>query len=312
MITNLGRYEITGELGRGAMGVVYKAKDPLIDRDVAIKTIDLQNLDPEERKDYEARFYQEARAAGRLNHPNIVTIYDLGENNGIAYIAMEILEGNELHQLLSNGQPLSTEQVLDIAIQVAEGLAYAHEHGIVHRDVKPSNIMLLKNGQVKIADFGIARMESSLLKTRVGVVMGSPLYMSPEQVKNSGIDARSDIFSLGIMLYKMLTGQLPFTGDSANTVMYQIAHETPRSPGSLNPQIPATLQSIVAKCLEKRPEDRYQDALALSLELRECRDTLRGKITDNSLGKGRVMKLAVIALILFLLFEMIEKIFFPN
>ena len=313
MITNLGRYEIVGELGRGAMGVVYKAKDPLIDRMVAIKTINLHELNEDERKEYEARFYQEARAAGRLAHPNIVTIHDLGENNGTAYIAMEMLEGSELRHLLKDdAQPLPLEQALDIAIQVADGLAYAHEHGIVHRDIKPSNIMVLKGGQVKIADFGIARMDSSLLQTRVGVVMGSPLYMSPEQVRNLDIDQRSDIFSVGIMLYQMMTGRLPFSGDNTNSVMYQIVNEQPPAPRSLNPEIPASLEAIIYRCLEKKADGRYPDAHALGGELRACRDELRGNTADSSLGKGRVVKLAVIALILFLLFEMIEKIFFPN
>jgi serine/threonine protein kinase len=316
MTTNLGRYEIASELGRGAMGVVYKAKDPLIDRMVAIKTINLQNLPTDKKKEYEARFYQEAKAAGRLSHPNIITIYDLGENDGIAYIAMELLEGNELQHLLDGGKHLSVDEALNIAIQVASGLAYAHEHGIVHRDIKPSNIMVLQGKRAKIADFGIARMESSLLNTQTGTVIGSPLYMSPEQILNKRIDLRSDIFSLGILLYQMLTGQLPFNGDNAHAVMFQIVQEEPPKPSSLNPDVPGTLDAIVAKCLAKQPQDRYQDANELGKALLFCHKAthtgmyLHNLLTGASHSKMNKWKILGIAILLFILFEIIELIFF--
>ncbi len=316
MINNLGRYEIVSELGRGAMGVVYKAKDPLIDRMVAIKTINLQSLPPDKKKEYEARFYQEAKAAGRLSHPNIITIYDLGENDGIAYIAMELLEGKELQHLLDDGKRLSVEDAVNIAVQVASGLAYAHEHGIVHRDIKPSNIMVLQGKRIKIADFGIARMESSLLSTKTGLLMGSPLYMSPEQIKNERVDLRSDIFSLGILLYQMVTGKLPFRGDNAHTVMFQIVQEEPPRPSSVNPDVPQVLDLIIAKCLAKRPEDRYQDAnelgraLLFSARASQTGMYLHNLIAGASRNKMTKWKILGIAVLLFILFELIETFFF--
>jgi serine/threonine protein kinase len=273
MISQLGRYEVLGELGQGAMGVVYKAKDPLIDRVVAIKTINL-GLAMDEKEEYEGRFYQEAKAAGRLNHPNIVTIYDVGKSGNVAYIAMEFLEGRELRDIMNDRGVLPVDQVLDVVAQVALGLAYAHEHGIVHRDVKPSNIMLVRDGHVKITDFGIARMASSAVRTQTGMVLGSPKYMSPEQVMGKEIDQRSDIFSLGVMLYEMLTGQAPFDGENVNAIMYQTLNVVPVPPNSLNPAVPEMVNFIVAKALTKGAEDRYQNAKDLAVDLRTCRDTL--------------------------------------
>lgn len=231
MISHLGRYEIIGEIGQGAMGVVYKATDPLIDRIVAIKTITL-SLALDEREEYEARFYQEAKAAGRLSHPNIVTIYDVGRSGDVAYIAMEFLQGRELRDILNDKQLLPVDQVIDIVTQVAMGLDYAHEHGIVHRDIKPSNIMVSRDAHVKITDFGIARMASAGVRTQTGMVLGSPKYMSPEQVMGKQTDQRSDIFSLGVMLYEMLTGQPPFMGENVNAIMYQTLNAIPQQPSS--------------------------------------------------------------------------------
>ncbi len=318
MIKHLGRYEIVGEIARGAMGIIYKAKDPLIDRMVAIKTINLRELDQEQKAEYEARFYLEAQAAGKLSHPNIVTVYDLGEKNDIVYIAMELLEGNELQNLLKDGKPLPISETLDIMSQVAAGLAYAHEHGIVHRDVKPSNIMVLKSGRVKIADFGIARMESSMLHTQTGIVMGSPLYMSPEQILARGIDRRSDIFAAGILLFKMLTGQMPFTGDNPNSVMYQIVHEAPPKPSALNSEIPEALDDIVAKCLAKNPEERYQDANQLAQALLACGGgphsltvaRLSSALAEHTSSKIQVIKLLALAILLLLLFQLLEHFLF--
>lgn len=273
MITHLGRYEIIGELGKGAMGVVYKAKDPIIDRILAIKTISL-NLAADEKDEYEARFYQEAKAAGRLSHPNIVTVYDVGKSGDVAYIAMEFLQGRELHDILNEGKRLPISQVLDIVRQVAQGLAYAHEHGIVHRDVKPSNIMVIRDGHVKITDFGIARMASSTVQTQAGVVLGSPKYMSPEQVLGKSIDQRTDIFSLGVMLYEMLSGRPPFVGDTINAVMYHTVNATPAPPSTLNHEVPAMLDFIVAKALAKEVGNRYQNAREFADDLRACRDAL--------------------------------------
>jgi serine/threonine-protein kinase len=219
MLTSLGRYKIISEIGQGAMGVVYKAVDPIIDRTVAIKTINL-NLSRQELEEYEARFQQEIKAAARLNHPNIVTIYDVGKTESVAYMAMEFLEGKELKDMIAEGTLPSADQVVDIISQVADGLSFAHGQDIVHRDVKPSNIMVMRGGIAKITDFGIARLPNSAVKTMTGLILGSPRYMSPEQVIGKTIDARSDIFSLGVVLYEALTGMAPFDGDNVNAIMY--------------------------------------------------------------------------------------------
>ncbi|MDD2916170.1 MAG: serine/threonine-protein kinase [Gallionella sp.] len=297
MISQLGRYEVLGELGQGAMGIVYKAKDPLIDRVVAIKTINL-GLAMEEKEEYEGRFYQEAKAAGRLNHPNIVTIYDVGKSGEVAYIAMEFLQGRELRDIMNDGQLLPVEQVLDIVAQVAQGLAYAHEHDIVHRDVKPSNIMVIRDGHAKITDFGIARMASSAVRTQTGMVLGSPKYMSPEQVMGKAIDQRSDIFSLGVMLYEMLTGQSPFNGENVNAIMYQTLNAVPVPPSTLNPSVPEMVNFIVAKALAKKLEDRYHNAKDLALDLRACRDTLprSGQQINVTPAAGEKKRIEVISM----------------
>lgn len=272
-ISQLGRYKILSELGHGAMGVVYKASDPLIDRTVAIKTINL-GLALDEKEEYEARFYQEAKAAGRLSHPNIVTIYDVGKSGDVAYIAMEFLQGREIRDILDDGEVLPVAQVLDVVSQVALGLAYAHEHGIVHRDVKPSNVMMIRDGHVKITDFGIARMESSAVRTQTGMVLGSPKYMSPEQVMGKLIDHRSDVFSLGVMLYEMLTGKAPFLGENVNAIMYQTLNVIPPPPSVANAAVPDMLNFIVAKALAKSLDDRYQSARDMANDLRACREAL--------------------------------------
>jgi serine/threonine-protein kinase len=265
-IEKLGRYEITAELGQGAMGVVYQAADPLLDRTVAIKTINL-DLSRDELEDFERRFYREAKSAGRLNHPNIVTIYDVGKADNVAYMAMEFLQGEELRDVLDASGPLPIDKIADIATQVAEGLAFAHEHGVVHRDIKPTNIMILRNGLAKITDFGIALMPSAS-RTMVGMVLGSPKYMSPEQVVGQEVDGRSDIFSLGVVLYEMLAGVPPFTGENISAIMYRILNEMPLAPKTINPDIPEAFNYIVAKALAKHPGDRYQTAREMAHDLR--------------------------------------------
>lgn len=292
MSSQLGRYEILGELGHGAMGIVYKAKDPLIDRIVAIKTINL-GLALDEKDEYEERFYQEAKAAGRLNHPNIVTIYDVGKSGDVAYIAMELLQGRELRDIMNDVGMMPVDQVLDIAAQVALGLSYAHEHDIVHRDIKPSNIMVVRDGHAKITDFGIARMASSAVRTQTGMVLGSPKYMSPEQVMGKAIDQRSDIFSLGVMLYEMLTGQPPFVGENVNAIMYQTLNAVQAAPSTINPNVPEMANFIVAKALAKKLEDRYQNAKDFAVDLRACRDTLlrfgqKSGTLKHSADKGKL------------------------
>jgi len=267
----LGRYEIVAELGKGAMGVVYRANDPMLNRMVAIKTINTEEAGHEGMAEYEARFYTEAKAAGGLNHPNIIIIYDIGKSGHLVYMAMEYIEGRELRELLAEGQPLPAVQAVDIAAQVGEGLAYAHQHQVVHRDIKPANIMITPDGRAKIADFGIARMRSSETRTQTGVILGSPKYISPEQVVGKRADHRSDIFSLGIILYECLTGATPFNGEGLSALMYQITNHDPAPPSSANPQVPVMLDYIIAKVLAKAPEARYQSAADFANDLRECR-----------------------------------------
>ncbi|MGH8442021.1 MAG: protein kinase domain-containing protein [Nevskiaceae bacterium] len=264
-LKRLARFEILGELGRGAMGVVYKATDPALDRTVAIKTI-LLPLDAAERAAYEARFLQEARAAGKLGHPAIITIYDVGREGDLAYIAMEMLHGTDLRQRMSQGR-LSPHESGTIAMQIADGLAFAHEHGVVHRDIKPANIMLLRGDRVKIMDFGIARMQTSDIKTQTGVLLGTPKYMSPEQVAGRPLDERSDIFSLGCVLYEMWTGRPAFSGTDVSQLMHNIAQATPVAPGRLA-ALPPIADLIITRALAKDPNARYQKAADLASDLR--------------------------------------------
>jgi serine/threonine protein kinase len=277
----LGRFEVLAEIGRGAMGIVYQAKDPMLERTVAIKTINM-TMDRDGAEMYEKRFYQEARAAGGLNHPNIVTVYDIGKTETECYMAMEYIEGAELRSLLLPGKPLPIARCLSIAAQVAEGLAYAHERGVVHRDIKPANIMVPESGAVKITDFGIARMRTSAVQTQTGMMMGSPKYMSPEQVIGKRADHRADIFSLGVILYEMLTGAAPFTGESVNAVMYQIVNFVPPAPSAINPATPALLDAIVARMLAKSLDERFQSAAEIARGLRECELRSQGVLSTTS------------------------------
>jgi predicted Ser/Thr protein kinase len=276
-IQTVGRYEITGELGRGAMGVVYKAMDPTIGRTVALKTmrLDVHGLDAQEMV---RRFQNEARAAGVLNHPNIVTIYDAGEHEGIFYIAMEFIEGTTLHELLAEKRVLPTEEVVGLARQICRGLDYAHSNGIVHRDVKPANIMITANGTVKIMDFGIAKSGGQV--TNTGQVLGTPNYMSPEQVKGRQLDGRSDLFSLGVILYEMLTGEKPFVGQNVTTIIYKIVNETPITPRDLDVTVHPGLSAIVTKALAKAPDDRYQTGADLVRDLEHYK--LAGAVRSGS------------------------------
>jgi len=267
-LTQLGRYRILAELGHGAMGTVYKAADPLLERTVAVKTIILAT-DAAERAEYEARFFVEAKAAGGLNHPNLITIHDIGREGEVLYMAMELLEGVELRELLKRG-PVPLARALDIAAQAADGLACAHERGVIHRDIKPGNIMIVRGRHVKIMDFGIARMRVSEVKTQTGAILGSPKYMSPEQVAGRRADPRSDIFSLGVVLYEMATGAPPFAAPNMAQLMQQVASAAHRPPSAVNPSVPAMLDLIVAKALEKEPDARYQNAAELAADLRAC------------------------------------------
>jgi serine/threonine-protein kinase len=271
-MTQLGRYKILDELGRGAMGVVYRAEDPALDRQLAIKTVFVP-VDDADRKEYEARFTQEARAAGKLSHPGIVTIYDVGREGGMVYMAMELLEGVDLGAQAAS-RKFSVSEAVGIAERVADALAFAHDRGVVHRDIKPPNIMLVGGGRVKIMDFGIARMRSSDLKTQTGLMMGTPRYMSPEQVAGRPVDQRSDIFSLGIVLYELLTGSKLFSGNDATEIMYNVSQMRPVPPSRINRQVPSMLDLVVAKALEKDASERYQDAHQFAADLRACLNEL--------------------------------------
>jgi len=254
-----GRFRVTSELGRGAMGVVYRAEDTTLDRVVAIKTIALSGTSGEERDQNEARFLQEARAAARISHPAIITIYEMGREGDVAFIAMELLEGVDLRELIRNASLLPS-QALTIAASVAEGLACAHREGIVHRDVKPGNIMVLPDGRVKIMDFGIARLHEPAVRTQTGLLLGSPQYMSPEQIVGRAFDHRADLFSLGLVLYEMLTGVKPFAGDDLSDLTFKVANLAAVPPSHLVRDLPPVLDFIVARALRKKPEERYASA----------------------------------------------------
>jgi len=270
----LGRYEISGELGRGAMGIVYKGEDPTIHRTVAIKTLRLSEFEEGELTDIKERFFREAESAGLLNHPNIVSIYDAGEEHDLAYIAMEYLHGEDLVKYTHKGKLFPLRGVLNIITQVADALDYAHKNNVVHRDIKPANIMLLKDtDKIKVTDFGIARITSSS-KTKTGVVLGTPSYMSPEQVSGKKLDGRSDIFSLGVVLFEMLTGQKPFVSEDMTSLMFQIAKEKHPSVRKINPKIPPIVEKIVDKALTKEINQRYQKASLMSEHLRKIIDRI--------------------------------------
>ena len=265
----LGRYQVEKELGKGAMGVVYQGKDPKIGRVVAIKTFAIsQEFEGEEMQEAKERFFREAETAGRLQHPNIVTIYDAGEESALCYIAMELLKGQDLVPWTKHDHLLAPKLVITIGIRVAEALAYAHRNGIVHRDIKPANIMYEPEGDVvKVADFGIARITDSS-KTKTGMVLGTPSYMSPEQLYGQKVDGRSDLFSLSVSMYLMLSGHLPFVGDSMGQLMYKIANEATPDIRSVRPNVPAPLVAIIFKGMEKDIEKRYQTGDDMAADLR--------------------------------------------
>jgi serine/threonine-protein kinase len=264
-VRQVGRYQILAKLGRGGMATVFRAHDPDIGRDVAIKFLHASLCEDEE---YRARFLREARAAGSLSHPHIVTVHDVGEIDGRPYMAMELLDGDPLADLLQGGQPLPVRDVVVMGIQLSQALDYAHQRGIVHRDIKPGNIARLHGGQtIKVMDFGIAHMAATSAgeqRTRVGDVLGTPQYMSPEQMQGGRIDGRSDLFTAGIVLYQMLTGQRPFQGDSVVTLALKISKEDPTPIEKLRPEVPPALRRVVDRCLAKAPERRHQSGAALA------------------------------------------------
>ena len=264
----LGRYKIEKVLGRGAMGTVYRAHDPKIDRFVAIKTIAIQGVSAGEEEEYRERFSREAKAAGKLSHPGVVTIHDVGEKDGgqAPYIVMEYIEGTTLDGLIDNSVPEPISATLDLMKQVAEALDYAHSQGIVHRDIKPANIIITPEGRAKITDFGIAKLAVNQL-TVPGEAIGTPSYMSPEQIAGGCVDGRSDLFSLGIILYSMLSGQKPFPGENATSVMFSITYNEPLPVSQLNPALDPQFDHVMQRALAKSPGDRYQSAREFAEDL---------------------------------------------
>ena len=264
----LGKYEIRGALGKGAMGTVFKGFDPHIERFVAIKTIRKDLVDPDVVVQYMGRFKNEARAAGRLQHPNIVGVYEYGDDETVAFIAMEYVEGTGLREHLNRRETFEFAQLVSIMRQMLDALEFAHARGVVHRDIKPSNLIVSETGQLKVADFGIARVDTSNL-TMAGMVIGTPSYMSPEQCRGLEADSRSDLFSCGVVLYELLTGEKPFKGN-LETIAYKICHEDPPPPSTLSKlTLPPAVDKLVATALAKSPDDRFQSARAFREALDE-------------------------------------------
>lgn len=291
MISEIKRYKIGKLLGQGAMADVYEAYDPRIDRQLAIKIL---REDRSVDNEYIIRFLREAKAVGNLSHPHIVTIYDVEEHHKRPYLVMELLTGTPLNRIMKSGKKFSLTDVLAIGAQLGSALDYAHRRGVVHRDIKPSNIVCSDNSaNVKITDFGIAHFEDTELtqQTRMGDVLGTPQYMSPEQVSGTKVDGRSDLFSVGVILYQLLAHERPFTGDTVTTLMYQITHTEPKSLQELDPSIPLSVRRIVEKLLQKNPKDRFQTGKELvdsiTLALREMEDT------DHKSGANRIVPIRI-------------------
>src|SRR5437763_2466577 len=286
-VTKAGRYEIVGELGRGAMGVVYKAVDPVIGRTVAVKTIRLSEEGTGlSRPELLTRFQTEARAAGLLTHPNIVVVFDAGEEDGLYYITMELVEGKSLQALLDGGHAFPLPRTLRIMDQTCSALQFAHERNVVHRDTKPANLMLTADDTVKVTDFGTAKILQFGTVQQTAHVMGTPSYMSPEQVKGRAVDGRSDIFSLGVMLYEMLTGEKPFPGQNINTTTSKIINEQTGPPRQLAPAIHPGISAVVMRALEKEPEQRYQNCREMLEDLRKYRTLAPGGNSQSTMAMG--------------------------
>ena len=298
-VLKAGRYEIVGELGRGAMGVVYKATDPVIGRPVAVKTIKLSEEGTGlTRPELLQRFQTEARAAGLLTHPNIVVVYDAGEEDGQYYITMELVEGKSVQAQLDAGHAFPLPRVLRIMEQTCSALQYAHERNVVHRDIKPANIMLTADDTVKVTDFGTAKILQFGTVQQTAHVMGTPSYMSPEQVKGRAVDGRSDIFSLGVMLYEMITNEKPFPGQSITTVIYKIVNEEPVPPRQINPSIHPGISAAVMRALAKDPQERYQSCRELLEDLKNYRNVAGGASPQSTmvLGGGQASPSATVAI----------------
>lgn len=271
----IGRYEIERELGHGAMGAVFLARDPAMDRTVALKTILAGALASEHGAEFRARFYREAKAAGALAHPGIVPVFDVGEHEELPYLVMEFVNGRTLDDAMKKGERQSMDRVCEIGQQIAEALGYAHRKGVIHRDIKPANILLTSREtygieRPRITDFGVAKLTAGEITT-TGQMLGTPAFMPPEQFTGAPIDGRTDLFSLGVILYWMATGEQPFPGETMTTVSYKIVHTEPVPPAKLNPLIPSQLDAVIMKCLAKSPADRYQSGEELAQALAEVR-----------------------------------------
>jgi serine/threonine protein kinase len=281
----IGKYRILGVLGKGGMGIVYKARDPDIDRDVAIKTIRFDTLtDGEEKDQMMLRFVREARAAGKLSHPNIITIYDVGREKDITYIVMQCIDGQSLQALIDSGRTFSPQEIVDLLKPICDSLDYAHQNGIVHRDIKPGNIIIDESGKPYLADFGVARVETSTL-TQSGTTVGTLSYMSPEQVMGKEVDSRSDIFALGIILYELLAGKKPFSGDNLSTIVYKIVNEDPPRLTEMNIDLPKGYETAIQRALAKNAQDRYQNCGEMIADLENpahlAEQTLAYEMTKN-------------------------------
>ena len=289
----LGKYQIQGILGKGAMGVVYKGFDPNIARVVAIKTIHASLLDTDMGRELLNRFRNEAQAVGRLNHANIVAIYEFDQDHGTPYFVMEFVEGQDLKSLQKDGRKFTPEEAVNIVSAILTALAYTHQLGIVHRDIKPANVFITHHNQIKLADFGIARVDNAEL-TQMGSVLGTPSYMSPEQCKGMKVDARSDLFSTGVVLYELLVGRKPFGGENTHAIMHSVLSAEPARPSSHDKAVPKEFDDIIKKALAKKVEDRYQSA-------EEFRTALQKVIAPQQSGGGSLNKwlvAAVLALVL--------------
>jgi serine/threonine protein kinase len=293
-----GRYQIVRELGKGSMGVVYQAHDPHIDRLVALKALRQDRVTSE---DFVQRFLKEAKAIGRLSHPNIVTVYDVGRDHGTIYIAMEFLEGNPLNEVIQ-GKRLGLEEIVDLGVQVAEALDYAHEKGIVHRDIKPTNIILTPDGQARITDFGIARIEDSSVtqQTQAGEILGTPVYMSPEQVMGRPVDGRSDLYSLGVILYELSTQKRPFGGNNLAAIFRAITQDTPAEPAKTDSSISRELSGLVMKSLDRRPDKRFQTGKAMAEALKACLKVKKSKALPPKPIKKKPKPLGLVVFIAFI------------
>ena len=275
----IGKYKILGLLGKGGMGIVYKALDPDIEREVAIKTIRFDTLtDGTVKDDLMARFIREARAAGKLAHPNIITVYDVGKEKDMTYIVMQYIEGQSLQAALDSGKKFSSQEIVEFMKPVCDSLDYAHENGIIHRDIKPANIMIEKTGKPFLADFGVARIETSTM-TQAGTTVGTLSYMSPEQIQGLQVDGRSDIFALGVIIYELLAGKKPFFGDNISTIVYKIVHEEPPRITEVNQDLPRGFELVIKKALAKNPEGRYRTCGELVADLENS-----GKILEQTMA----------------------------